>query len=388
MENTRPASTSAPIFGVVIAGFCSFLGFYATQPLLPLFARIFHATKVSVSLTITLSTLGVAVAAPVVGRIADHAGRKRVIVTAAFLVAVFTLLAATSSGLKELILWRLVLGLVTPGVFAITIAYVNDEWPPGEVAHGVGAYVTGTIIGGFSGRMVAGLVAAHMNWRWAFVLLGLLNAAGALAVWVCLPKESRFVRTAHHHSHLNAVLDHVKNPRLLATYAVGFCVLFSLVATFTYVTFYLAAPPFHLSPAALGSIFVVYLVGTVITPVSSRYIDRYGYRNSVATSVVTGIAGVLLTLTHDLWIVMVGLCICSCGVFIANASSSSYIGKAAKHNRALAVGLYVTFYYAGGSAGGVLPGYFWALGGWPACVALIVGAQALTVAIAMVYWSE
>ena len=62
------------------------------------------------------------------------------------------------------------------------------------------------------------------------------------------------------------MLRHLRNPRLVATYAVGFCVMFSLLGTFTYVNFYLAAPPFGLSTAALGLLFVVYLVGAVVTP--------------------------------------------------------------------------------------------------------------------------
>ena len=54
----------------------------------------------------------------------------------------------------------------------------------------------------------------------------------------------------------------LRNPQLVATYAVGFCVLFTQVAMFTYVTFHLAAPPFSLSTVALGWLFVVYLVGS------------------------------------------------------------------------------------------------------------------------------
>ena len=49
----------------------------------------------------------------------------------------------------------------------------------------------------------------------------------------------------------------LRNRQLVATYAVGFCVLFTQVAMFTYVTFHLAAPPFGLSTAALGWLFVV-----------------------------------------------------------------------------------------------------------------------------------
>ena len=58
------------------------------------------------------------------------------------------------------------------------------------------------------------------------------------------------------------MLRHFRNPQLLATYAVGFGVLFNFIATFTYISFRLAAPPYNFSPTALGAIFVVYLVGS------------------------------------------------------------------------------------------------------------------------------
>jgi len=167
---------------------------------------------------------------------------------------------------------------------------------------------------------------------------------------------------------------------------VGFCVLFSLVATFTYITFYLAEPPFQLAPAALGSIFFVYLVGAAVNPIAGRAIDRYGQRAVLAFSIGIGVGGVALTLIHNLWLVGIGLTICSTGVFAAQTSASTFVGVAAKENRALAVGLYATFYYTGGSVGAAIPGYFWNLGGWPACVAFIACVQVVTVTVALMCW--
>jgi YNFM family putative membrane transporter len=372
--------------GVVLAGFCAFVGFYATQPLLPLLAQVFHASKVAVSLTITASTIGVAIAAPIVGRLADFVGRRRIIITSALLAAICNFLAATSPGLRQFVMWRFIQGLITPGVFAITVAYINDEWPARQTGRGMGAYVTGTVVGGFSGRMIAGLTAGHMSWRWVLVVLGIVNLVAALAVWAWLPPERKFVRAARSSSFVHAVLDHLTNRRLLATYAVGFCVFFSMVAMFTYVTFHLADPPFLLSSAALGFVFCVFLVGMVITPICTRYIERFGHRIALTAAVAMGISGVLLTLVSNLWVVLIGLCICSSGVFISQATASSHIGTAAKDSRALAVGLYATFYYLGGSAGGSIPGWLWSIGGWPACVALVALVQVATVVIAWVWW--
>jgi MFS family permease len=269
--------------GVVVAGFCAFLQLYATQPILPLLRRVFHAGTVEVSLTVTLAALGVAVSAPFAGLLADRFGRKRIIVISAFLLATCSLLAATSPDLPTLIAWRFLQGVFTPGVFSVTVAYINDEWAGGGGSSGIGAalsaYVSGTVVGGFSCRFISGLVAARWDWRASFVVLGLLSFAGAIAVLLLLKPE----RSPHRHAlpakqFPAAVAGHLHNRLLLATYLVGFCVLFSLVAIFTYVTFYLAADPFHLNPAALGSIFLVYLIGAAVNPLAGRLIDRYGHR--------------------------------------------------------------------------------------------------------------
>ncbi len=370
---------------VVFAGFCAFLTLFAPQPLLPMLAAAFGRSVKAMSLVVTISTIAVAIAAPLAGIVADRLERKRVIVWAAFLLAVPTLLAASSTSLGQLLFWRFWQGVFTPGIFAVTIAYINREWERGGGA-AMSAYVGGTVLGGFSGRMVAALAAAWLSWRWAFVVLGILNVMAAVAIWAWLPRGRRRAGTQHHVSIARSMARHLRNPRLLATYAVGFCVLFTLLATFTYINFYLAAPPFGLSTAALGVLFVVYLPGGFVTPLAGRLIDRLGHRFALTAAFSGGIAGILLTLAPSLPLVILGLGLCCASVFIAHASASSYIGMVAHEPRAAAVGLYVMFYYAGGSLGSFLPGQFWNRGGWPACVLLVAAVQALTIALAALFW--
>jgi YNFM family putative membrane transporter len=375
-----------PTFPVILAGSAAFLNLYATQPLLPLLARTFHASTFRVGLTVTAPTVAIALSAPFIGRLADTLGLRRVIVGSAFLIAATTALAATSTTLGQLILWRFVLGVMTPGVFAGTVAYIHEEWPAERTGRGTAAYMSGTVLGGFTGRLVAGLVATDLNWHLSFVALAILAFAVAGALFAWLPPER--ARVPHHADtgHGSSLMQHLRNPQLVATYAIGFCVLFTQVAMFTYVMFYLAAPPFRLSTVALGWLFVVYLIGAVVTPFGGRWIDRYGHRAGLASAMAIGGSGALLTLTAWLPAIVAGLALSSTGVFIAQAATSSYIGAVTTRDRALAVGLYSTFYYAGGSMGAAAPAALWSVGGWPACIALIVIVQAMGVTIALACW--
>jgi predicted MFS family arabinose efflux permease len=394
IDLTHPASPAAPAsparFPVVLAGFTAFLSLYAPQPLLPLFQRIFGATHFAVSLTVTATTIGVAIAAPFVGRLADAWGKRRVIVLSAFVLAATTLLAASATTLWQVVGWRFAQGLVTPGVFAVTVAYIHDQWDSAHAGSVTAAYVTGTVVGGFSGRVVSGLVAASAGWRSSFAATGALSLVCATLLMQRLPADRADA------SHTDASGDlrtgpfaaHLTSRPLLGTYAAGFCVLFTQIAMFTYVTFHLAGPPFGLSTAALGWLFVVYLAGAVAAPIAGRWIDAYGHRLALVAAMSVGAAGSLLTLGHALSSVIAGLALVCSGVFAAQAAANGYIGAAAARDRGLAVGLYATFYYIGGSVGGSVPALVWNLGGWPACVALVVFVQLVTASIGWRTWSE
>ena len=371
------------IFAAMIAGACTFLNVYCTQPLLPLFQRLFHAPVVEVSLTVGAVTLAVALMAPVTGLIAETVGRKKVIVPALFAMAVPTLLAATSQSLHVLIFWRFAQGLFVPGVIAVMMAYINEEFA-GRVGAVMSAYVAGTVFGGFLGRFLTGIIAAHWNWRAAFVTLGILDLLGAMAVREWLPLAVNFVPPRHVFKSMGDTWSHLRNPRLLAICGMGFTVLFSLVGVFTYANFHLAGPPFNLTPAELGSIFFVYLLGCVVTPLAGRFLDRHGFRRTTFLSVGMCLGGLLLTLAHSLAPVIAGLAIFSSGIFVSQSAATVLMGQVAGRARSAAAGLYVTFYYAGGSAGASLTAWFWLKDGWPACVGLFAAASVITLVLGLI----
>lgn len=371
---------------VGLVGFCAFLSLYSTQPLLPLFQQTFHASKLAVSLTVSAATLAVALSAPFVGILADRLGRKKVIIPSIYLLAVANLLTATSPGLSALIFWRFVQGLLTPAVFAVAVAYINEEWEAHETGFVTSVYVTGTIIGGFCGRFLSGVIAAHWNWPWVFVCLGSLNLVFAAAASAWLPPARHFNGVADYASGLRNMLGHFGNTSLLSIYAIGFTLLFSLVGTFTYITFYLAEPPFNLGPTVLGAIFAVYLIGAVITPLAGKWSNRWPGWKILSVALAVSMAGILMTLSHALALVILGVTLCSSGVFVCQIITNRSIGAVAGKSRAAAVGLYVMFYYCGGFAGSVVPGFLWKLGGWPVCALFIALVQLAALLFALRVW--
>ncbi|HVP53326.1 MAG TPA: MFS transporter [Terriglobales bacterium] len=368
---------------VMLAGMCTFLNVYPTQPLLPYFRHLFHASELAVSFTVSATVFAVALVAPFVGVLAERQGRKRVIVPSLLLLSMPTVLCGSARSLKALIGWRFLQGVFVPGVIAVMLAYIVEEWEGRGVGRAMAAYVSGTVMGGFLGRFLSGLITTHWNWRAAFVALGVFNLLGALAVAAWLPRATRFVRAEHMGHALAEARRHLQNRRLLANFGMGAAILFGLVGCFTYTNFYLAAPPFHLNAAQLGSIFFVYLVGVVVTPISGKFLDHYGFRPTAYLYCGMMMTGLLLTLVRSLPAVIAGLAIFSSGVFIAQAAATVETGAIAGRARSSAAGLYVTFYYLGGSLGATATGWFWQWAQWRGCVAILGTVAVVSLGLAL-----
>jgi predicted MFS family arabinose efflux permease len=353
--------------------------------------RLFHASKTGAGMTVSAATLGVAISAPVFGALTERLPRKKVIVASLIGISVPTLLAATSTSLAQLVFWRFLQGITVPGVIAVLITYIGEEWPPEQVALIMSFYVSGTALGGFIGRVSAGLLADWFNWRVSFLALGGAALAGAAAVAAWLPRGRSRALPTHHAGELPSFPYQVQGlfriRRLVSTFAVGFNQLFSLVGVFTWITFHLAAKPFNLSTTALSYLFFVYLIGLVVTPAAGYVITRVGLRAGVGGAICLEVTGVLLTLAPSLTVIIAGLALLSSGVFIAQTANSTNLRVAAPAGtRVTAAGIYITCYYLGGTAAGVVPGAFWALGKWPACVAFIVSMQLVALAVALIGW--
>ncbi|HEX8924470.1 MAG TPA: MFS transporter, partial [Terriglobales bacterium] len=134
--------------------------------------------------------------------------------------------------------------------------------------------------------------------------------------------------------------------------------------------------------AQLGSIFFVYLLGMIVTPLAGRFMDRNGFMPTVLLSVIVLSAGLAATLVHNLAVIIFGLAIASTGIFICQAAGTSQTGKVSHRARSSAAGLYVSFYYVGGSAGSVIPAWAWARWHWPGCVAVLFAAACLVLLFA------
>ena len=153
-----------------------------------------------------------------------------------------------------------------------------------------------------------------------------------------------------------------------------------LVTTYNYIGFRLEAPPFSLSPAAIGLVYCIYLVGAVASAVMGELAGRYGRRRVIGFAIAFMPIGVLMTLPNSLWLTIVGVGVVTIGFFGGHSIASSWVGLRAGTAKAQASALYLFFYYAGSSLAGSIGGWVFTLGAWPGEAAFVGAMSALALA--------
>src|ERR1700733_13284722 len=373
-------------FAVATAGFAAFINLYSPQALLPELAKEFHVSPGDISALMTAGTAAIALSAPFTGALADVVGRRRLIAAAMFAVVIPTVIMTFAADVPEITFWRFVQGLLLPPIFTVAVAYIGDEWPAPDGPPGAGLYMSGASVGGFSGRFIPGVLTDAIGWREAIQVVAVLTLAAAIIVTLMLPRERKFVRSGGLLMSLVQMVRHLRNRRLLATYAVGCGVVFNFIATFTYVSFHLAAPPYLFSSTLLGALFLTYLVSSVAVPWVGRGIALFGRRPFVLGIIAWWVVGALLMLAPPVTVILAGLTLCAVCGMLCQTVSTGYVTMTAAEGRSSAVGLYASIYYIGGSAGAFLTGLAWTTAGWAGCVALIVAVQAIMAVIVAVAW--
>ena len=372
---------------IIMIGFFAFLQVYSVQAILPVLMQDLNATEIQVGIAVGATVMGIALMSPFMGIVSDTFGRKILIVGSLLLLSLPTLMIGMSHSVDGLSIWRFLQGVFVPGITVVLIAYIGEEYSQ-HLAQMMSLYVAGTVLGGFSGRFFAGHLHEILGWRLGYALMALMTALGALWTAKTLPSSKNFIKNQHIQQAFSLLFSHTKNPHVISACLLGGCVLFSLVGCFTFINLHLAHTPYQLDPSQLANLFSVYLIGMIITPLSAKIIGRFGMTKTIIFAIICSMAGLLLTLSLPLWIVIVGLTIMSSGVFITQSATISYIASHVKHGRSLASGLYYMCYYGGGSLGAWLCALAYQSGQWTATVTMIVGIQVLALIIVLIFMKK
>jgi YNFM family putative membrane transporter len=255
------------------------------------------------------------------------------------------------------------------------MTYVSEEFHPKHLGIAMGIYVSGTTVGGLAGRMATGIITSYFSWQTALLAIGAVSLLLSLWFWRSLPapknsapnkKDNSSVRTPL----IKSFAHNLRNPRLLCLYGISFLLMGGFVTIYNYLGYRLMAPPYFLSQAVIGSLFIVYLVGTFSSTFMGKMSDSFGKPKTLPLSILLMLSGVLLTLNDSLLLIITGIAVLTFGFFGSHSIASNWVGELSSDYRAQAASLYLLAYYLGSSIVGTSGGIVWKHLNWGGIVTM------------------
>lgn len=188
-------------YQLLVAVMCSLLvfmdGFDAQMMgfVAPVLTGVLHVTKTQFGLAISSGLFGMMIGALVCGPLADHFGRKPVLVACAFTFGVFSLVTATADSLSELMAFRVLTGLGLGGAMPNTIALTSEYSPKHARATAVMLMFCGFSIGAAVPGFIAGSLITAYGWQSLFIVGGVMPCIIGIAAMAILPESIRFLIT-------------------------------------------------------------------------------------------------------------------------------------------------------------------------------------------------
>jgi len=361
----------ASVFALVSAAFTTV---YITQPVLPIIQETYQVSAAQASTTISAVILGMTLANLPFGALADRWTIRPIIIAGGLMVVVGNTICAITGNFQGLVIARFIQGLFIPALTTCLAAFLSRRLPPERLNVVMGTYVSATVAGGLSGRLLGGLFHPAFSWRWAFVIAAGLVAIACAVACRWLPREKT---TAPRQSPPLSFLQLLAQAPLLKNYLVAFSAFFVFSSVFNYLPFYLSGPIFNAPTRTITLMYLVYLIGIVIGPLAGQLSNHFGNGRTMAAGAILFGLSLGATLYPAMLAVVVGLAGICAGFFTIHAAAAGWLNRNLVSSRGRANSLYVLFYYAGGTCGITLSGSAYEMFSWAGVVGM--GAMMLLV---------
>ncbi|QTJ64434.1 MFS transporter [Rhodococcus sp. ZPP] len=204
METASRRASYQLTFAVLTVGVGAFALLQSlVMPVLPTLESALGTTQADITWVLTAYLLSASIFTPVMGRLGDMHGKKRVFVVALVALAVGSVLAALATSLPVMIAARVIQG-IGGGVLPLAFGIIRDEFPEEKVVGAVGMIAALTAVGAGLGIVLAGPIVTVLGYHWLFWIPLIMVVLAGLAAQILVP-ESR-VRTAGKINWLTALL--------------------------------------------------------------------------------------------------------------------------------------------------------------------------------------
>ena len=348
------------VFSLVAAAISNI---YVTQPVLPVLQNDFSADLVHVSLTVSAVILGMTLSTLPFGILADRLPIGPIIITGSMVLAIAGIIGFFVTDLNVLIGLRFLQGLFIPALTSSLAAYLAKNLPVERLSVVMGSYVSATVCGGLGGRLIGGWVHHPLHWRYALISLAAFTIFSMIIALIAIKRNNSIQRTAAKPSKTKT-MDILRQWSLWRSFITAFSAFFIFSSIFNYLPFLLSGEPFHLNTNSVTAIYLVYIMGIFMGPISGRMAQSYGTGITLLFgNTLIGIS-MALTLLPYTTAIIIGLVVLCTGFFTTHAAAVGSLNKRLTGGQGRANALYVLFYYAGGTVGISISGFAYDLSGW------------------------
>lgn len=356
------------IFFVVYTAVLTFSVLYSPQPLLPVLMKEFGVDKSNAALITTVTMLPLSLSPIIYGFILEKLTARRVM---SFAISILVVLEISIYFINEfylLIFVRLLQGFLIPGVLTSLMTFVSMASEKSLIQRVMSYYIAATILGGFLGRFISGLISKLFGWRYGFLILGFSLAIS----FVLLFFISDYKIQVKERITLKNAMNVIKTHPFLNIYITIFCTFFVFAAMLNFIPFRLKEISDNVSEFIIGLSYSGYVMGIIVSLFSMLLIKFFKSEKKV---ILYGLMIYLISIpifsVKSISFIFFAMFVFCTGMFTVHSIASGFLNKLAISNKGIVNGLYVSFYYTGGVLGTFLPGYLYKSSGWNAFLILL-----------------
>ncbi|MDU7361063.1 MAG: MFS transporter [Propionibacteriaceae bacterium] len=372
------------LIALFCAGIATFAQLYSVQGVLPLAQADLGITPAQSALAVSAATLGLALAVVPWSAISDRFGRRQTMIVAIVAATVFALASIFAPSFGLLVGIRFFEGAALGGIPAVAMAYLSEEVHRRHATLAAATYISGTGIGGLSGRLVAAPVGEWFGWRMGVLAVTIMAVLATVVFIIICPRQRHFAAQPIKMGDVaRRILGTLNDRHLLVLYAEAFLLMGTFVAMYNYLGFHLGGEPFNLSPTWVSLLFLAYLFGSWASSAAGKLAARLGRRRVLTAATTVMLGGAALTLVAWLPVIIVGLVLFTVGFFASHAIANGWVPAIARRSPAQASSFYTLAYYTGSSMVGYASGIVLAHGGWGGFIATLCALEAVGIAMAL-----
>jgi DHA1 family inner membrane transport protein len=369
------------VVGLIV--FATSLFVRAVDPVIPQIASNLWVEPATAALLSTAFALPYAILQPLLGPVADVVGKTRLMTICLLLLVVTSVVSAIATSFQLLLVLRVLSGVVSGGIYPVSMALVADLVPIGQRQVALSRILFAGMTGNLLGATASGIVGDLIGWRGVFLVL---SAVGALVLVAALLSFRGVTPVQAPRAELKSVPANYRtifaNPNAKVCYGAVFLEGVFIFGVFPYVALLLLAGG-EARASIAGIVISGFWVGGVIYTIAvGNLLEMFGQRRVMLAGGCAAALGLIGLALGAGWPLALGAFVgLGVGFYLLHGSIQVYMTELAPNARASATALHSSSFFLGQALGPIVYGLgFGVIGSGPS---LGVGAVAIALIAVM-----